>query len=42
MRARIQTLNVCLILLGVLQVTGIWTEWMSRLQTSFGGWQLPL
>lgn len=36
------TSGVCLILLGVLQVTGIWTEWMSRLQTSFGGWQLPL
>jgi len=31
-----------LVVLGVLQVTGVWTEWMNRLQTSFGGNSLPL
>ena len=31
-----------LVALGILQVTGIWTEWMSLLQTRFGGAELPL
>jgi cytochrome c-type biogenesis protein len=31
-----------LVALGVLQVTGVWTEWTSSLQTRFGGWDLPL
>ena len=28
--------------LAVLQVTGVWTEWMNVLQTKFGGTELPL
>ncbi|MEO6988308.1 MAG: cytochrome c biogenesis protein CcdA [Aquihabitans sp.] len=31
-----------LVLLGVLQVTGVWNEWMNLLQTRFGGAELPL
>lgn len=31
-----------LVVLGVLQVTGVWSEWMQQLQTSFGGADLPL
>ncbi len=31
-----------LVALGVLQVTGVWTEWTSSLQTRFGSWDLPL
>ncbi len=31
-----------LVLLGILQVTGVWNEWMSILQTRFGGAELPL
>lgn len=31
-----------LVVLGILQVTGVWADWMSRLQTSFGGRSLPL
>lgn len=31
-----------LVVLGVLQVTGVWTEWMNVLQTKFGGTELPL
>lgn len=31
-----------LVVLGLLQVTGVWTEWMSLLQTEFGGADLPL
>lgn len=31
-----------LVILGVLQVTGIWTSLTARLQTTFGSWELPL
>lgn len=31
-----------LVVLGVLQVTGVWAQWMGELQTRFGGTQLPL
>lgn len=31
-----------LVLLGVLQVTGVWTSWTAELQTRFGAWDLPL
>lgn len=31
-----------LVAIGLLQVTGVWTEWMQRLQTNFGGTELPL
>lgn len=31
-----------LVVLGVLQVTGVWTEWMNLLQSRFGGADLPL
>lgn len=34
--------GVCLIVLGLLQVTGVWTTWTNSLQTRFGGWSLPL
>jgi cytochrome c-type biogenesis protein len=31
-----------LVVLGLLQLTGVWTEWMNRLQSEFGGAELPL
>jgi cytochrome c-type biogenesis protein len=31
-----------LVVLGVLQVTGVWAAWTSELQTRFGSWELPL
>jgi cytochrome c-type biogenesis protein len=31
-----------LVVLGILQVTGVWTTWMGLLQTRFGGSSLPL
>lgn len=31
-----------LVLLGMLQVTGVWTQWMDGLQSRFGGAELPL
>lgn len=31
-----------LVLLGILQVTGVWNQWMGELQTRFGGASLPL
>lgn len=31
-----------LVVLGILQVTGIWNEWMGIVQTEFGGTELPL
>lgn len=31
-----------LVALGLLQVTGIWADWMGRLQTTYGGRSLPL
>ena len=31
-----------LVVLGVLQVTGVWAQWMGELQTRFGGASLPL
>lgn len=31
-----------LVVLGILQVTGVWTEWMDGLQSRFGGTELPL
>lgn len=41
-RALMVTGGACLVLLGVLQVTGTWTAWTNSLQTRFGGWDLPL
>lgn len=34
--------GLSLVILGVLQVTGIWTRLTARLQTAFGSWDLPL
>lgn len=34
--------GAALIVLGVLQVTGVWTEWMNLLQSRFGSTELPL
>jgi cytochrome c-type biogenesis protein len=34
--------GVMLIVIGTLQVTGIWTDLMNRLQSRFGGVNLPL
>ena len=34
--------GVMLVILGILQVTGVWTEWMGELQARFGGTDLPL
>ncbi|MBP7631376.1 MAG: cytochrome c biogenesis protein CcdA [Acidimicrobiales bacterium] len=31
-----------LVVLGILQVTGVWAEWMGELQTRFGSAELPL
>ena len=31
-----------LVVLGILQVTGVWAQWMGELQTRFGGAELPL
>lgn len=31
-----------LIMLGVLEVTGLWAAWIASLQTLIGGWQSPL
>ena len=31
-----------LVVLGILQLTGVWTEWMGVLQTRFGGTDLPV
>ena len=31
-----------LVAIGILQVTGIWTQLMDRLQSNFGGTKLPL
>lgn len=31
-----------LVVMGILQVTGVWTAFMERLQTNFGGAKLPL
>lgn len=32
----------CLVLLGILQITGAWASWTNSLQSSFGSWDLPL
>lgn len=31
-----------LVVIGVLQVSGVWTEMMNAVQTRFGGAELPL
>ncbi|MEI2638338.1 MAG: cytochrome c biogenesis CcdA family protein [Microthrixaceae bacterium] len=31
-----------LVVLGVLQLTGVWADWMSQLQANFGGADLPI
>lgn len=31
-----------LVLLGIFQLTGLWTIWMNEIQTHFGGASLPL
>jgi cytochrome c-type biogenesis protein len=41
-RAVMVTGGLGLVVLGILQVTGVWAEWTSALQTRFGGWDLPL
>ncbi len=41
-RAIMRTGGAMLMLLGVLQVSGLWTELISRLQGFIVGWQLPL
>ena len=41
-RAVMVTGGSMLVLLGLLQVTGVWTELMSQLQTRFGAQNLPL
>lgn len=41
-RAVMTTGGAMLVLIGVLQVSGVWAELMNRLQTSFGGADLPL
>lgn len=34
--------GLSLVVLGVLQVTGVWAAWTSEVQTRFGSWDLPL
>lgn len=41
-RALMVTGGASLVVLGVLQVTGVWASWTSGLQTRFGSWDLPL
>lgn len=41
-RAMMITGGSMLVAIGMLQVTGIWTELMDRLQSNFGGTKLPL
>ena len=41
-RAMMITGGSVLVAIGILQVTGIWTELMDRLQSNFGGTKLPL
>ena len=41
-RALMVVSGVSLVVLGVLQVTGLWTTWTAGLQSRFGGWDLPL
>jgi cytochrome c-type biogenesis protein len=31
-----------LVLLGILQVTGVWGDWLARMSTLIGTWQVPL
>ena len=31
-----------LIVLGVLQLTGVWSEWMAAMQALIAGWQPPI
>ncbi len=46
LKRHIRTINIIggvfLILIGLLMVTGVWTVWMSQLQSLIGGTQLPL
>lgn len=41
-RAVMRVGGTALVLLGVLQVTGVWTQWLATLQASIGAWQPPL
>ena len=41
-RALMRTGGAMLVLLGVLQVSGLWTALITRLQGTIGGWQMPL
>ena len=41
-KAMMVTGGICLVLLGVAQITGVWASWTNSLQTRFGGWDLPL
>lgn len=34
--------GAALVILGILQVSGVWNDWMSQVQTQFGGTSLPL
>jgi cytochrome c-type biogenesis protein len=34
--------GLLLITVGVVQISGLWTEWIARLQGLIGGTQLPL
>lgn len=31
-----------LVVLGILQLTGVWTDWMAAMQTLVAGWQTPI
>jgi len=31
-----------LVVVGLLQVLGLWTQWLARLQSTIGSWQVPL
>lgn len=41
-QALMVTGGLMLVLLGILQVTGVWTMWMGEIQTRLGGASLPL
>lgn len=41
-QAIMTTSGLLLVVLGILQVSGVWAEWMNQLQSSWGGRSLPL